>query len=253
MAEIGAIQGAAGTLYLITITIVALRMLLLARRTGERPELLLGLSLLLGGTIGSTMEAGGLSAAGQLGAANAGKLIAVGKAFGIFGFGCQGIFIWHVFRPTERWAPILFLSLLGVMLVACFGFGWTGTYTTASIDVLWFAVELLARMAFPVWLMTESLLYYGQMRKRLALGLADPVVTNRFLLWGGIGALSILLLLTSVPPIFLDPIADEGLLLADLLLFSGCGVILSGIFWVAFFPPRWWKRALEARAAGTAS
>ena len=40
-----------------------------------------------------------------------------------------------------------------------------------------------------LWGAVESLRYYALMRRRLRLGLADPLVTNRFLLWGlGIGA-----------------------------------------------------------------
>ena len=40
-----------------------------------------------------------------------------------------------------------------------------------------------------LWGAAESLRYFSMMRRRAKLGLADPLVTNRFLLWGlGIGA-----------------------------------------------------------------
>lgn len=36
---------------------------------------------------------------------------------------------------------------------------------------------------YPLWSATEAFLYHDRMRHRSALGLADPIVANRFLLW----------------------------------------------------------------------
>ena len=42
-----------------------------------------------------------------------------------------------------------------------------------------------------VWTAFEGFRYYGMMKKRMALGLADAVVTNRFLLWALCGLVSL--------------------------------------------------------------
>ena len=45
--------------------------------------------------------------------------------------------------------------------------------------------------------------YYLLMKRRTRLGLADPVVTDRFLLWTFAAACSFLMLTTSIAPIVL--------------------------------------------------
>ena len=52
MDAITILQFPAGALYLLAVGVVGCRLLMLARRTRQLPELLLGLSLLLGGTLG---------------------------------------------------------------------------------------------------------------------------------------------------------------------------------------------------------
>jgi hypothetical protein len=243
------IQSVSGGLYFTIITVVGVRLLLLAGRTRELPELLLGGSLILGGTIGSFVEAAGLSAASEVGPVIAGRLLLVGKLFGLAGFACEAFFIRRVFRPQEVWAGVLMVVLLGILATAFLGYAWAGTFQGAGIHHGFFYLELAARIAFPTWLFLEATRYARLMEKRIRLGLADSVVANRFWLWSMIGALSVLLLLTSVPPILLDPIADKAMLLVDMVLFSIAGVVLSAATWLAFFPPAGYRRRIEARAA----
>ena len=50
-------------------------------------------------------------------------------------------------------------------------------------------VEFIAQIGVLLWGSLEALSYWRRMQKRTAIGLADPAVTNRFLLWGiGAGA-----------------------------------------------------------------
>jgi hypothetical protein len=83
MDAIDAIQAAAGGLFLLTATVVGCRLLLLARRSRALPELLLGAGLLVGGTIGGPLEAAGLSARPELGPDLTGRLLLIGKLFGV--------------------------------------------------------------------------------------------------------------------------------------------------------------------------
>ena len=55
------LQSVAGTIYMATITTVGIRLIVLARRNRGLPELLVGLSMLAGGTLGASLEAVGMS------------------------------------------------------------------------------------------------------------------------------------------------------------------------------------------------
>jgi hypothetical protein len=249
MNVLDAVQAVAGGLYLVVITVVGVRLLLLARRTRELPELLLGGSFILGGTIGSVVEAGGMSASNLAEPAIAGSMLLVGKLFGVLGFTCQALFIRRVFRPSEGWAVALVLALLAVMGIALAGFARHGTFDGSGMPHGFFFLELAARVAFPLWLCIESARYASLMARRLRLGLADPVVANRFVLWSWMGGLSIVLLLTSVPPLLLDRVSHATWLVGDTFVLGVVGVTLSATNWLAFFPPAAYRRRLLAHAA----
>jgi hypothetical protein len=120
-----------------------------------------------------------------------------------------------------------------------------GAFAGAAIPILWFCVDLAGRVGASCWLVLEGARYYGLMRLRRRLGLADPVVTNRFLLWTLAGVFSIVMILTSVPPVFLDPDLNSDLLVLDLLAFSAGGVGVSVLYLLTFFPPVAYRRRLQ--------
>jgi hypothetical protein len=248
MSGIEALQAVAASMYLLTMAVVGCRLLFLAHRSRALPELLLGVSLILGGVIGALLEAGGLAAIRDHSAQMVGRLLLAGKLFGVAGLLFTGLFTWRVFRPGERWAGLVVAALVACSLTALCGFAWHGTFSTAEIPSLWFGVEFVGRLGAPCWMALEAIRYYGLMRRRLRLGLADPVVTNRFLLWALAAGFSIVLLLTSAPPVFLDPIRQEALLISDLLIFSVCGVASSICYWLAFFPPAAYRHRLHRHA-----
>jgi len=167
-------------------------------------------------------------------------------------FLCQGLFIWRVFRPEERWAGKLVGVLMACLLTAVGGFAMRGAFATAEIPILWFGLWVAGRVAASCWLSFEGFRYYGLMKRRLSLGLADPVVTNRFLLWAVAGVSGVVLLLTAVPPVFLDPVQDKALLVTDLFIFSAAGMIASVLYWLTFFPTAAYRRRL-CRAAEASS
>jgi hypothetical protein len=248
MDAIAAIPAAAGILYMLTATIVGCRLLLLAHRSRALPELMLGLGLLLGGTLGGPLEAAGLSTRGEFGPEMAGRLLLIGKLFGVVAIACHLLFIWRVFRPQERWGAALAGTLFACSLAGPWGYAVNGTFASAEIPILWFCVDLAGRAGASCWLVFEGAHYYGLMRRRLRLGLADPVVTNRFLLWTLAGVFSIVVILTSVPPIILDPDQNALLLVLDLLAFSAGGLGVSVLYFLTFFPPVAYRRRLHRAA-----
>ena len=97
------------------------------------------------------------------------------------------LFIRSVFRPTS------FAALALVALVS--STSWTGLtvgiylgdWAGFASDRIWIWLELGGTLSAYVWCSIEGAMYYVKMRKRARHGLADPVVTNRVLLWAGYG------------------------------------------------------------------
>jgi hypothetical protein len=98
-----------------------------------------------------------------------------------------------------------------------------------------------------LWGAAESLRYWLLMRRRLRLGLADPLVTSRFLLWGlGIGAAGV----GSLISVVVQQVA--GLSMAELptLTFSNSlfGLASALLMGVAFLPPAAWRRYVQGHS-----
>jgi len=241
-----AVQALGGGLYFVTSALVAIWLMVLAHRNRGLPELLLGLSFLLGGTIGSFLEVAGIAAQPQLEPAQVGTLLMLGKLFGMVGLMCSILFIAWVFRRRERWAIVPAAAVIATALVAFTGLAAAGTFSSGVSAAPWFWIEFTARLASPCWLGLEAGRYYLRMKRRTRLGLADPVVTNRFLLWTFAAFFSFLILTTSISPVLLGrthPVA-----VAALVVFGFCGAAASACYWLAFFPPEAYRRHLRARA-----
>ena len=118
------------------------------------------------------------------------------------------------------------------------------------------AANVVRGLAFP-WACFESLRYWLRMRRRLALGLADPVVTNRFALWslwtGVLAALPIVVLAARAAAY--GAVGDERAEVLRAVLPIVRLTILMGVttafvcIWLSFFPPRAWVARLRAKAA----
>ncbi|MGH0029583.1 MAG: hypothetical protein ACQGVC_07320 [Myxococcota bacterium] len=239
----------ASVLTIVVGAVVGARMLLLARRTGQRPELLLGASLFAYAAVGQPL----LIASRPLGEAFGfeARLAVVTLALASQVVSLVGLYLftWTVFRRDRRWAAVLVWAGGAVALAACLLIVPTiprtpGQYapaTRAGLALL--AADFCASMAWTAW---ESLRYHARMRRRLAVGLADAVVVNRFLLWGvGCGTVA------CVPMAMIASVA-AGLDLVvhpvPLLLMSVGGFVISVCWTLTFFPPRAYTRWVTARA-----
>ena len=182
-----------------------------------------------------------------------------------FGIACFGAFVWRTFRPADNWGRSLFLLIVGVYTLNLALFGITGAHASQSHP---FNLVLSACLSLVFgWAFVEALLYYESMRRRMGLGLADPVITNRFLLfalWTG-GMMLLPLTVTAVRVVSMistdqsffeatpaglavKPAAAWTIqVIRSAVLVIGIPM-LSGI-WLAFFPPRRYTSWLKARAA----
>jgi len=224
--------------------VVGLRVLVLATRTRQLPELAISMSMLLSGAIGTgllvlpllvpdpSIEAAYYS-------------FQAGSASNHIGFALLFLFVWRVFRPREVWAAGLFTVSTLVL--------WTGGIGTAihvmpgggipGRDIppdLWFWLSLCSRFVVYGWATFESFHYYAMLKRRLALGLADPVVADRFFYWGVCtSAVFCIWLNLAARAAFMD--LDWVLAVSDLVS-ALLGFVVAGSLSLAFFPR---KNAVE--------
>jgi len=228
-----------GILISLALAALAIRLFRTAWQTGKSPELLAGLFLV------SVPPA--VSLASRLD-----RL--AGRSHGLdalvyFGLGLGGaalaLFTWRTFRPDTAWARWLGIGLAVTIAGGWISGGLQGSYDETARNVL----LRLPGWVSSIWLFAESLGHYVRMRRRLRLGLADPVVVNRFLLFT-----------IWTAPFVLLPIGTIGMLLATgdameladspvyraLVRLNGL-VMVVGI-WLSFYPPEVYQRWIRARA-----
>ena len=242
-------QSIAGGAYVLVVTIVAVRLLLLARRTRQLPELMLGTCLLIGGTFGATIEGASMTTTGEISPETAGAMLLVGKSLGLIGMTIQALFIRTVFRPESRGARAVVFAVFVCIAVPMVGFWSDGTFATGQLSIRWQWPQFFGRLICPIWMFGESVRYYALMKRRVALDLASPIVANRFLLWSISSMTGLVVLATSIPPTLLDPIRYSSVLSVDLLLFSVAGIATATCYWLALMPPPFYRRRFESEVS----
>lgn len=163
-------------------------------------------------------------------------------------------FVRTVFRPAEGWARGLAWTL-GVAIPAVFIGPFFVGGPTAEMRILWSVFRSTALL----WAFAECALYHARMRRQLAIGLADPIVANRFLLWSfwtaGTAVLPIsglvLRLLARAGLVEDYTVTREpglGVILFACVIFSGLAISAVSL-WLSFTPPAAYKRWVTRRAA----
>jgi hypothetical protein len=225
---------------------VGIRLVSLGVRNREPHALLIGFGVLGIGPVGF-----GLATVAQLlqptrpGVAN----VVLGTALVAISIGVTAkyLFNWRVYHPKSAVIRVLALgaglSLLGIF-VSDLALGVHRSFQSGP--------SFIARTALQVgcllWGATEALLYWRRMRRRMRLGLADPLVTNRFFLWGlgawaaGQGtAIGLAVQLSTGQSLFEVPWLT--------LSSSLHGFTAAIAMWLAFLPTAGYRRWIEARAA----
>jgi hypothetical protein len=192
-----ALVGVAMLIFIVACSAVGIRLLWLARTGGGRPALLCGngfsLIAILGFPLG-VLSGNGTAAAGDVLL----PLATVSLLANALGMSCFFIFTVTVFRPSSLWAHTLAGAAIACMAMAAVAivaglalapshapsfevtFGWSATFN--AVCLLCFA-----------WMGVEGLLEWARSRRRLALGLSDPVISRRLLMWGLFGLFATLL------------------------------------------------------------
>ena len=243
----GAMQSLAalaiGSLIIVS-TVVAIRLFGLHRRTGATPELLLGGMLFLSVSIGYPF----MIASDQV-AAWTGPLFLVATLAINVGFCLLFAFTWRVFQPQAAWARAVAAAGMILLFVNVVHQGIRvskGSFAFTEVPLAESLFQTGPVLAAYVWASWESLRYYAKMRRRLKIGLADPVVGDRFLLWGLLGLPTSLGVIANSVAIALrvEVFSDPRIL----LLSSATGMAQAVILVLAFLPPRSYLSWVRARA-----
>jgi hypothetical protein len=220
-------------LFLLVSLVVGVRLLLLARRTRQLPELLIGTGFTVGGALGYVPEA--LIVDLELlheGVAQVALVVANGAIR--LAAALMLLFTWRVFRRDEAWAAWLAAGLCSVLVLAYVAYPGPWIYAADKREWWWSLVTAAARSACFAWASLESLRYHQRLRRRAKLGLADAALARRFLLWGLAMAGPALMSATPIATRALPASAGSPLVsLWQTLL--GLGAALA--MWRTFFPP----------------
>jgi hypothetical protein len=246
-----ALVGVAMLLFIGACSAVGMRLLWLAKAGGGRPALLCGngfcLIAILGFPLG-VLSGQGIATVAQVNL----PLAAISLLANLLGIACFFVFTVSVFRPTALWAHTLAGAAISCMAMACVAIVSALTMapgSASSFAVTWgwsATFQALCALCF-FWMGCEGLREWWLSRRRLALGLSDPVVSNRLLMWGAFGISTTLLCVVLLTvQLAGHPTATSVPAQLGQALF---GLASSGAVTLAFFPPR----AYLARVRGARS
>jgi hypothetical protein len=235
-----------GLAFSLTSLVLGVRLCLLARRTRQLPEALIGVGFVSGGFIGSTLQ--WVIPALKPSEPWLSLLTLLLRFFAALSCALLTLVAWRVFRPTERWARILVSVLMVCLAEYVIRFKPIGRLAPSELKnpVHW--IETLSLAAPYVWLTLESLRYQGLIRRRWSVGLpADLVVAARMRLWAiGLGAIGVMLPSLDVVRV-INYVA--GLAINPALMISSMGLVCAICLWLAFFLPPSYQRQIELQAA----
>lgn len=235
---------------------------LLLRRHDGGPELWLGiyfvLAVFVGGFLNIACYAAWADPALGLPTHLMGPVRTLASALNCVGAVALFLFGYLTFRRGVAWARALVGVCLAIMLGAYAVQALNG-FTVRVVEGPAYWVEWAVRAVPLVWLTVESLRYWSLARRRVRLGLADPLVTNRFALWG-LWSLTVLLMTTSEPVARILYVRMAGtttewiaevaqpLVFGTVAVTSVVGSVAVTTLFLTFFPTARYRRWINARA-----
>ena len=246
MSDMGPLTWVGFITFFIVALVVGVRLLLLWWRTRQIPELLIGIGVLGIGPVGF----GAVVAARHIAQSRPGLgavLVGVGALAVAIGACAKLTFNWRVYHPESRVVSVIPIAAVPILLAAWLAEWATGRFVHADPTSPATLIRTSLQIACLFWGSGEALRYWTMMRRRVRLGLADPVVANRFLMWGiGAGAAG----LGSVIGIAVQIAAGATAAESSWTMMSSSlhGLVAASALWLAFVPPGFYRRYVRDRA-----
>lgn len=226
--------------------VVGAKLLRLAKRTGGFPERALGLFFLLGGGVGYPLSALAALFPDWHAPLSLGSSLFTGVSMAML-----FLFTARVFRAGDRGGRVGVAIGLALVLTYVLGhsianFSASGPDEVMRAQMIWGGVSLVMSGAAYGWTSFESLRHYLRSRRRLAIGLGDPVASNRMLLWGLMGLTTIAVVVVDAVLLYSAPVFAREVAIP--LVTCGGGLVVGVILILAFFPPRAYLEAIRRQA-----
>jgi hypothetical protein len=248
---------ASAILTMVAGTWIGLRLYSLSRRTGQAPERYIGIGMLAFGAVAYPLFLTLVAASGSLP-----RPTLLGITFGansayLVCLVMIAMFTRIVFRPTSGWGAVL-VGLIALIGLTGSGLSLWNSYTNPGaahvFDPLGRWGTSLISAAFALcflWTSSEAFAYRSSLRRRLALGLADPVVVNRFSIWAFGTAVAFVtdLALVASNAIGLNPAENP----IPALLQSTSGLSCTITWTLTFAPSEAYLNWVRKRAGGATS
>ena len=235
--------GIAGLLSVIVGWLVTVRLFALARKTRAVPEQLLAVAF--GGLFCVGYPMAGASRAPGLEMTTEGALLfTIGSIGMIVGASALGRFPYVVFRPGNRWAALLSFVLAALGVIGGLGCAASVVFATSREAMIaniqsWALALMISIMAIYGWNAFESFRYYGIMKRREKLGLANAETTHRFRLWAIASGCSVV----SIGSIAVIRASGVPILSSMPMSIISCTTLVTTTcWWLAFFMPDGYRR-----------
>ena len=227
----------------LAVLVIGVHLLLLARRTLQAPELLLGLSFVIT-LIGNCMFIVALDT-GVANYAWSVDLVQVGIIVVDIGVAFMALFNLRVYRRGSRIAAVLTWVLIACMIGSQL-VTWALLDTVSRTLPAWYWPKYSFRALVYVWGAIEALRYHHLLTRRVRHGLADPVVANRFFLWGVASVLAVIMLTAFETGDFFGFQTATG----DVLMIAASlvGAPAAVLYWVTFFAPARYRQLVIRRS-----
>jgi len=240
----------AGLLSMLISLGVGTRLIRLAGRTQQAPELLIGVSMVMMGFGWSILGTAARQAEGLSDPIRVGVMIAAALC-AIVGTSCLALFNWRVFRSGVAWAGIVAaavaLSLIAVCLAQTVAPGWLAFAREERGP--WRLVTWIGFINY-VWSALEAWRHQTMMMRRQRLGLVDPVVLDRVRLW------SITMSSAVVATLLFGTLQALGIPINGTPIGLGLTAVISLIssvaMFLAFVPPSAYLASVRRRAVAAA-
>ena len=255
--SVGIVAGLGQAIYLTAAFVLAWHLLARARRSRDLAPALLGVQLLFAMGFGYMLRGAGMALAmlpREKSPALVSILLAAGHGSTIVGLTAALLFERRVFWPEARWPLAVMAALVSAMAIGWLGATTSGAFATGSYANRWVLLLTAGMLGTNLWVGIEPLVYHRKLARRIPLGLAEPLVADRFLLWGlGSLARAALILLGPAAEVLLAALtggARDRFTAVTLVVASSLGLATSVAYWLTFNPTPAYVRWVERRYRG---